>query len=173
MKGLDAGQDAQPAPIHPSQPTLAWRGFEALRTEELYSLLKLRCTAFVVEQRCAYQDIDGADRHAQHLLAGCRAPDELAGCLRLLPPGAKGDEARIGRVVVAPEARGVGLGRRLVAEALVEAHRRWGGVPITLSAQGHLVDFYGGFGFTAASEPTVDECGIVHVEMRLERARST
>ncbi len=173
MNGLDAGQDTQPANVLPHQPTLVWRGFEALRAGELYSLLKLRSAAFVVEQNCAYQDIDGADPHALHLLAGWRAPDALAGCLRLLPPGVKGDAARIGRVVVAPEARGSGLGRGLVAEALAEAHHRWGGVPVTLSAQGHLVDFYGGFGFAADSEPTVDECGIAHVEMRLERARPT
>ena len=132
--------------------------------------MKLRSAAFVVEQNCAYQDIDGADPHALHLLAGWRAPDELAGCLRLVPPGVKDDAARVGRVVVAPEARGGGLGRRLMTEALAEAQRRWGAVQITLSAQGHLVDFYGGFGFAAASEPSVDECGIVHVEMRLEGA---
>lgn len=171
MNGLDTGQDAQPAPVHPSQPSLVWRGFEALRAGELYGVLKLRCAAFVVEQCCAYQDVDGADPHALHLLAGWRAPDELAGCLRLVPPGVKDEAARIGRVVVAPEARGFGLGRTLMREALAEAHRRWGGVPVTLSAQGHLVDFYGGFGFAAASEAYVDECGIAHVEMRLESAR--
>ena len=60
----------------------AWRGFDQLSTTELYLLLRLRCEVFVVEQRCAYLDIDGRDQEADHLLAW-GANDRLSGYLRV------------------------------------------------------------------------------------------
>lgn len=41
-----------------------------LSKDQLYAILQLRTEVFVVEQRCAYQDVDGG-RHP--------APDGLAG----------------------------------------------------------------------------------------------
>ena len=35
-----------------------------LTRDELYDLLELRTTVFVVEQRCPYQEADGLDRRA-------------------------------------------------------------------------------------------------------------
>lgn len=42
--------------------------FDQLHIEELYDLLQLRSEVFVVEQDCVYQDIDGKDREALHIL---------------------------------------------------------------------------------------------------------
>ena len=42
--------------------------FHELTTVELYALLQLRSEVFVVEQNCVYQDIDGKDQKAIHVL---------------------------------------------------------------------------------------------------------
>ncbi|HWU88131.1 MAG TPA: GNAT family N-acetyltransferase, partial [Kofleriaceae bacterium] len=80
--------------------------------------------------------------------------------LRIVPAGAKYDEASIGRVVTAPEARGTGLGRELMRRGLAAAGR----VPLRIGAQAHLEKFYGELGFVRASD-VYDEDGIPHVEM--------
>ena len=50
--------------------SLEWKikRFQELSTAELYDLLQLRSEVFVVEQNCVYQDIDGKDRKALHLI---------------------------------------------------------------------------------------------------------
>ena len=42
--------------------------FKELTTKELYDYLQLRTEVFVVEQDCVYQDIDGKDQKALHVL---------------------------------------------------------------------------------------------------------
>jgi ElaA protein len=42
--------------------------FKELTTQELYNVLQLRSEVFVVEQDCVYQDIDGKDQKALHIL---------------------------------------------------------------------------------------------------------
>jgi len=140
-----------------------WRDFPDLSPFELHAVLKLRCDVFIVEQECAFPEIDGKDPLARHLL--CHHGADLIGCLRLFDPGVAGDEARIGRVVVAPPARGTGLGRRLMQAALDEIEARHGRIPVALSAQLHLEAFYAGFGFTRVAEPYLED-GIPHCDMR-------
>jgi ElaA protein len=133
--------------------------FADLSVHTLHDLLKLRVDVFVVEQRCAYPEIDGRDvepgtRHLWITVDG-GAPQAYLRILRE-PDGAE----RIGRVVVAPDARGAGHAGRLMTEALaVVGHR-----PCVLEAQAHLVDFYARYGFTA-SGPGYLEDGIPHVPM--------
>src|ERR1700744_6421538 len=67
----------------------AWRSFAQLSAEELYSLLRLRNEVFIVEQQCAYQDIDGNDPQAGHLLTW-DSQGSLSGCLRVFAPDADG-----------------------------------------------------------------------------------
>ena len=142
---------------------LTWRDFDALSPAELHALLKLRCDVFVVEQNCAFPEIDGKDPLARHLLCHDRA--DLIGCLRIFAPGLSGDAARIGRVVVAPPARGTGLGRRLMQAALDEIAARHGKVPVALSAQLHLEAFYASLGFERISETYLED-GIQHCDMQ-------
>ena len=42
--------------------------FNELDTDTLYDILQLRSSVFVVAQNCAYQDIDGKDKKALHIL---------------------------------------------------------------------------------------------------------
>jgi ElaA protein len=140
--------------------------FRELTTDRLYDVLALRAEVFVVEQNCVFLDIDGLDRQTWHLL-GQGDDGKLQAYARLIPPGLKGSDALIGRVVTSPAARGGGTGRQLMAEALAQCERLWSGHPITLHAQAHLERFYGSFGFTPVGEQYMED-GIPHQEMRKE-----
>lgn len=140
---------------------LVWRTFGDLSVDELHAVLKLRCDVFVVEQQCAYADIDGRDPVARHLLA-LDDGDAPAGALRLLhdPDGM----ARLGRIVVRADRRGSGLGRRMLAEAHAALARQGGDGVVRLSAQGHLVAFYRSLGYEPVSGPYLED-GIPHIDM--------
>ncbi len=125
--------------------------------------MELRQQVFVVEQKCVYLDADGLDTACIHGLASSNAT--LVAYARILPPGLAFDAAAsIGRVVTHPSARGTGLGRALVAEALRETQHRFPTHDITIGAQAYLRRFYEAFGFAAIGEP-YDEDGIMHIHM--------
>jgi ElaA protein len=42
--------------------------FPELTIDELHDFMQLRSEVFVVEQDCVYQDIDGKDRKALHVI---------------------------------------------------------------------------------------------------------
>jgi ElaA protein len=139
-----------------------WLRFAELRVDDLYDALQLRCRVFVLEQG-PYLDPDGIDRHAWHLL-GRDAQGVLVATLRLVDPGVKYAEPSIGRVVTAPDVRGTGLGRTLMAEGVAGADRLWPGRGLRISAQAHLERFYNGFGFARVGADYLED-GIPHVEM--------
>lgn len=143
--------------------TTGWHRFDALSAVTLYELLRFRQQVFVVEQRSPYPDLDGLDQRACHLLLS--AEGRIAGCLRLLPPS-EAAAARIGRLAVAAELRGRGLGRRLMQHALAFCGEHHPGRPIALSAQLYLAGFYQRLGFVAKGAP-FDDFGVPHIDMRL------
>lgn len=131
----------------------------------VYAALQLRAEVFVVEQQCAYADVDGRDLAVgvRHLLAWRDAA--LVACARLLPPGLAFDSAAIGRVAVAFSARGQGLAHTLMSRAIEQCELAWSGADIMLGAQAHLQRFYAAHGFVPCSEPYLED-GIPHVDMR-------
>lgn len=131
--------------------------FDDLDARAAYTLWRLRQQVFVVEQASPYPDLDGRDLEPAtwHVLA--HDGDELVGCLRLLDDGT---HARIGRVVVAPSARGRGLARDLMDVAMAEV----GGREVRLDAQTGLTAFYAAYGFEV-SGPEFVEDGVAHVPM--------
>lgn len=139
-----------------------WSRFEDLGVDRLYDALALRCRVFVLEQG-PYLDPDGLDRQAWHLLRHDDA-GVLQAYLRIVDPGLKYEEPAIGRVVTAPEVRGSGLGRMLVAEGVARCLHTWPGRGIRISAQAHLARFYGAFGFVAVGGSYLED-DIPHVEM--------
>ena len=143
-----------------------WSRFDGLAPAELYAVLAARQQVFTVEQHCAFQDADGHDLHAWHLLAWDLRPEGpvLAGYLRVLDPGRKFAEPSIGRVLTVPPYRGIGFGRTLMAEGLVRTRNVWPGHPVRIAAQQRLERFYAALGFSATSEP-YDEDGIAHLDM--------
>ncbi|MDY7092475.1 MAG: GNAT family N-acetyltransferase [Acidobacteriota bacterium] len=129
--------------------------FDRLTVRQLHDLLELRCQVFIVEQNCAYDDIDGHDPESVHLLA--YDGETLEGCCRWYP---RDPQVVFGRIVTSQRTRGQGLGSYLMAEAL----DRIGPTEIFLSAQAHLEPFYRRFGFIPQGEP-YDDVGILHVHM--------
>lgn len=136
--------------------------FKQLSTLQLYALLQLRAEIFVVEQNCAYQDIDGWDQNALHILG--ERQQELLCYARILGPGVRYAEPSIGRVINRLRERGNGLGRQLMQLALQECENKYPGMAIRISAQHYLEQFYASLGFSVVSEPYLED-GIPHVEM--------
>ena len=136
--------------------------FLQLGEEALYAILQLRQAVFVVEQACLYQDLDGLDKAATHML--CWEEDELAAYQRCLPPGKSFRESSIGRIVVAPSHRDSGLGRTLVLRGIEHNLARWPESGIRINAQAYLRRFYSELGFDPTG-PEYDEDGIPHQQM--------
>ena len=165
-------------------PELVWRlaTWESLGVAELYAALQLRAEVFVVEQQCAFQDLDGSDALALHLTGRGRAPQvgsgdaaladatqhsgELLAYARCFPAGVKYPEASIGRIVTRSSVRAIGLGHLLVARAIAAVAQTWGEQPIRIGAQARLQAFYEQHGFLDAGCPYMED-GIAHLEMRL------
>lgn len=148
-----------------SVPSLTWRQkpFDELTLEELYRILRLRQDVFILEQRCIYHDLDDKDQLSHHLMVW--EGGRLAAYTRLIPPGVSfPDAASIGRVVVAREFRGKGLGELLMRRSLEGVIALFGRQTIRISAQQHLHDFYRWLGFEQTSEPYMD-AGIPHIQM--------
>jgi ElaA protein len=143
-----------------------WSSFAELSGEQIYEVLAQRQQVFMLEQACLYPDMDGLDPRAHHLL-GYRMVDgerRLVAYLRCLAPGAKYVEMSLGRVLTTAAARGLGLGRELLAQGIAHAERTHPGHRIRIGAQHHLEPFYAGFGFVTVSAP-YDEDGIMHIDM--------
>jgi Predicted acyltransferase len=148
--------------------------FDELDTRTLYALLKLRVDVFVVEQKCAYPELDDRDQEpgTRHIwlpelpalpaLPAVPAVPAQGGTplayLRLLhdPDGS----LRVGRVVTAPQARGRGLTSHLMTAALEIIGTR----PSHLDAQTQVVAMYEKYGYRVAGDEFVED-GILHTPM--------
>jgi ElaA protein len=138
---------------------MRWRdhAFTELTVAELYAIIALRERVFVVEQACVYLDADGLDPQCRHLWA--EDGGAIVAYARIVPPGERFSHVAIGRVIIAPEARGRGLARELMTRAL--------GLTVgtvELAAQAHLEPFYASLGFSRTGEVYVED-GIPHVDM--------
>ena len=138
--------------------------FEQLDARTAYAVWKLRQDVFVVEQECPYPDLDGRDVEPGTRHVVLQDGDELLGYARVLDDG---DVWRIGRVVLAPPARGRGLADALMTTALQVC----GGRDVVLDAQSPLADWYAGFGFEVTGPEFLDD-GIPHLPMRRQIERS-
>ncbi len=143
---------------------ITWRSvpFAALTTAELYEVLQLRTEVFVMEQAGIYQDMDGADHAAVHVLGV--SDGQLVAYARCFPAGVKFAEASIGRVITRESVRGTGLGHELMRQAIACVVAQWGAQPLRIGAQARLENFYLQHGFAKAGDPYIED-GIPHVEM--------
>ncbi|MCU0318636.1 MAG: GNAT family N-acetyltransferase [Flavobacteriales bacterium] len=130
----------------------------------VHDLFKLRVDAFVVEQRCAYAELDGRDPACIHIV-GFLIPSQLVACCRIVPPEEDGIP-HIGRIVIHPDQRGRGLGHQMLHKAIAVTQAHYGATPIALAAQSQLEQFYADHGFTRTG-PDYDWDGIPHVDMVL------
>lgn len=143
--------------------------FNSLSLNELYDLLKLRIDVFVVEQTCYYPDLDGEkdqlDRHQDTLHLLGYQNDSLVAYSRILAQGQSYENyISIGRVAIAQQARGSGLGHLLMQQALKLCHQYFPKQPIKISAQEHLIKFYQQHDFIQISDMYLED-NIPHVTM--------
>ena len=144
-----------------TDPRVLTVGFDGLAPRTAYELWRLRQQVFVVEQDCPYPDLDGRDLEDATLHVLLLEDDHLIGCLRVLDDGVA---LRIGRVVVAPAARGRGLAALMMDQALAVCGDR----EVRLDAQTGLTGFYASYGFEVTG-PEFDEEGVMHVPMSRPR----
>lgn len=162
--------------------------FDELTSVDLYHILKARSQVFVVEQNCAYQDMDEVDFDCLHLIA--HQNEALVGYCRIIPPefnhlksnlavtdsAAKSNHtsmSAIGRVLVLSAHRGEGLARQIMTHAIAHCRKKYGKKrPIIISAQSYLLSFYESLGFVPEGDHYLED-NIEHVKMVLYVAKKT
>lgn len=139
--------------------------FSELTLTEWHDLLALRVAVFVVEQNCPYQEVDGKDPLAFHVI-GRNAANETIATARVLLPGISYKEWSIGRVAVDEKYRAQKLGYELMRHAMQFIDTQEKNASIRISAQLYLKKFYENIGFEFTGK-AYDEDGIPHIEMLL------
>ncbi len=141
--------------------TISAGPFTDLDPATAYAVWRLRQDVFVVEQECPYPDLDGRDTEPGTTHVLLRDGEALIGYARVLDDT---DVWRIGRVVLAREARGQGHADGLLRAALDVTGDR----DVVLDAQSPLARWYATFGFEVSGEEFLED-GIPHTPMRLSR----
>ena len=139
--------------------------FKALSVSEMYCLLQLRSQVFVVEQNCVYQDIDGKDYKALHLMG--EYDGKIVAYCRLFKSGDYFQEASIGRVVIDANYRDKKWGHEMMKQAIAGIETHFKETKIIISAQLYLQKFYESHGFVQTSEMYLED-DIPHIEMKRE-----
>lgn len=141
--------------------------FSELTLDEFHDLTALRIAVFVVEQSCPYQELDGKDKNAYHVLIKTgekETASKIIATARILKAGIAYPEVAIGRVVTDDNFRHLKLGHTLMETSIEFVAQNMGNAPIRLSAQSHLTDFYHQHGFTQTGKKYLED-GIPHSEM--------
>ena len=137
------------------------KAWNQLSRKEINDIFSLRSEVFVIEQECIYQDVDGKDEKADHVLLFIY--NELVGYTRAFNENIYFKEASFGRAVVKKNHRGEGYGHLLVEKSL-EHLKMNKQLPIKISAQSHLKEFYSSHGFVVKGEEYMED-GIPHTAM--------
>ena len=137
------------------------KAWDQLSSKEINDIFSLRSEVFIVEQECIYQDVDGKDEKADHVLLIIN--NQLVGYTRVFNENIYFKEASFGRAVVKKSHRGEGYGHLLVEKSLehLKTNKQ---SPIKISAQSHLKEFYSSHGFVAKGEEYMED-GIPHTAM--------
>lgn len=138
------------------------KSFKDLTVDELYGILQLRSEIFIVEQNCAYQDLDGKDQKALHVI-GFKNKSIVA-YTRIFKPGDYFNYASIGRVIVAKNERQHKYGYEIMNASFQSIKDCFNETKIKLSAQCYLKRFYNNLGFLEVGEEYLED-GIPHIGM--------
>lgn len=136
--------------------------FQELTTTELYNLLQLRSEVFVVEQDCVYQDIDGKDQKALHVIG--YKNKKIVAYTRLFKPGDYFNLSSIGRVVVDKNERQYKYGYNIMEASIKAIKEHYNTTEIKISAQCYLKRFYNNLNFFEIGEEYLED-GIPHIGM--------
>lgn len=130
-----------------------------LKNDEHALAFEIRKTVFIEEQNVPEEEeYDGLDETSTLILGWVRGQAVATGRLRFLP-----ELAKIERVAVLKEYRGLGLGAALTRYMMHLAQKK-GVTTIKLNSQCEAIGFYEKLGFTARGEVFLD-AGIPHREM--------
>lgn len=138
------------------------KSFQELSIDELYNLLQLRSEVFVVEQDCVYQDLDGKDQKALHILGFKN--NNIVAYTRIFKSGDYFDEASIGRVVVAQKERKHKYGYDIMKASIDTIKNHFSETKIKISAQVYLSKFYNNLGFKETGDEYLED-DIPHIAM--------
>jgi ElaA protein len=144
---------------------VAIKKFKDLSPLELYEILQLRSEVFVVEQDCVYQDIDGNDQKALHIIG--TVENKIIAYTRCFPPGDYFKEASIGRVVVKESQRKFKRGNQIMNNSIKAINDHYKTKIIKISAQCYLNKFYTNLQFKPIGEKYLED-GIPHIAMLRE-----
>lgn len=136
--------------------------FTELSIEDLYQILQLRSEVFVVEQDCVYQDIDGKDSKALHVIG--YKNNSIVAYTRIFKPGDYFEEASIGRVVVRKSERKYKYGYLIMEKSIHAIETIFKKTTIKISAQEYLISFYTKLGFKKIGDLYLED-GIPHTAM--------
>ena len=139
--------------------------YQDLGPDRLYEILKLRSEVFVVEQKCAYQDLDNKDEKALHLLG--EENNKIIAYTRIFRKGDFFKNSSIGRVLVKKEYRNKDYGRKIMISSIEKLKKDPKEEKIELSAQKYLLKFYSELGFEKTGEEYLED-NIPHVKMILK-----
>lgn len=134
--------------------------FSELTTAELYAILQVRVSVFIVEQQCPYPEIDDKDQDAYHVFTCSNG--KISAYLRVLKPGVSFPEASLGRVLT--KERKSGLGKVIMERGIQVAREQFMAREIRIEAQSYAKGFYERFGFRQVSDEFLED-GIPHIEM--------
>jgi len=138
------------------------KSFQELTKDELYRILQLRSEVFVVEQNCAYLDIDGLDQKAYHVIGS--DDTGIFAYIRMFKAGDYFEDPSLGRVLVSEQARGKMHGKEIMQAALDFIDGNWNSEQIVISAQLYLTKFYEELGFKTIGEQYLED-DIPHIKM--------
>ncbi len=133
----------------------------AERPAELPQVFKIRYRVFQIEQGVDPSlEFDDNEDRSDHLLAYLHDKPVGTARIRLI----NSQTAKLERVAVLPEVRGLGIGRKMMEKAL-EILRSSSITTIEIHAQTQVQDFYQKLGFEPEG-PVFEEAGISHVKMK-------
>ncbi|WP_248724556.1 GNAT family N-acetyltransferase [Seonamhaeicola sp. ML3] len=142
------------------------KSFKALNIQELYDILQLRTEVFVVEQDCVYQDMDGKDQKALHVLGFKKGV--LVAYTRIFKPGDYFEDASIGRVVVGKNERSFNYGQLIMQASINALEENFNQKRIRISSQVYIQEFYKKLGFKPVGEEYLED-NIPHIAMIKEK----
>lgn len=158
--------------VHLHAMNWQFHSFGSLDTSSLFALMKLRVDVFVVEQACAYAELDCHDTNASTLHLLGYDDQRLVAYARAMPffgDTELSDFVRIGRVVVASTHRRQGIATCLMEQMLQRLDNDYPVHDQVLASQCNVQDFYRSMGFSTES-PVYLEDGIAHIDMRRKRS---
>lgn len=137
------------------------RTWEELTPTEIYEILDLRVSTFIVEQQRIYHEVDKNDLKAIHVFL--QRNNKVIAYARIFLIQ---DEQKVtfGRVVVSKEARGEGLGAELLNKIMDTIKAHFPNKPIEIESQAQVQGFYSRVGFTTIGNQFIFE-STPHIKM--------